>query len=85
MTLHKEDVLKHKMPRIGASLFYSVPGAGVEPARACGPQDFKSGVSTNSTIPAITKKAPFEGAFFVERKTGFEPATSTLARSRSTS
>ncbi len=33
--------------------FCLVPGAGVEPARACGPQDFKSGVSTNSTIPAI--------------------------------
>ena len=26
-----------------------VPGTGVEPVRPCGPQDFKSGVSTSST------------------------------------
>src|SRR5574344_1688048 len=40
------------------------------------PRDFKSLVSTNSTI----------AAFFLvlERKTGLGPATSTLARSRST-
>ncbi len=29
-----------------------VPGAGVEPARMQYPRDFKSRVSTNSTIPA---------------------------------
>ena len=27
----------------------NVPRAGLEPARSQGPQDFKSGVSTNST------------------------------------
>ena len=32
----------------------SVPGAGVEPARPQWPQDFKSCVSTNSTIRAST-------------------------------
>ena len=35
------------------SLSRSVPGAGVEPARPQWPQDFKSCVSTNSTIRAI--------------------------------
>ena len=50
------------------------------------PQDFKSGVSTNSTIRAWkrTKKALIPAPLSVERKTGFEPATSTLARLRST-
>lgn len=28
-----------------------VAGAGLEPARALGPEDFKSAVSTNSTTP----------------------------------
>ncbi len=36
------------------------------------PLDFKSSVSTNSTTRALE--------FFLERKTGFEPATPTLAR-----
>ena len=48
----------------------------------------KSCASTYSAIPAIQrtnlkKKAPLW--CFFEQKTGFEPATSTLARSRSTS
>lgn len=30
-----------------------VPEAGLEPARAIGPRDFKSLVSTNSTTPAF--------------------------------
>ena len=42
--------------------------AGLEPAQPFWPQDFKSCVSTNSTTRAL------------ERKTGFEPATLTLAR-----
>ena len=45
--------------------------AGLEPARPQWSLDFKSNVSTNST----TRAWPF-----VERKTGFEPATLTLAR-----
>ena len=32
----------------------SVPGAGIEPARPIWPQDFKSCVSTYSTIPAYS-------------------------------
>ncbi len=35
-----------------------VPGAGVEPARPQRPQDFKSCVSTNSTIRAQYTKSP---------------------------
>ena len=42
--------------------------AGLEPARPQWSLDFKSNVSTNSTTRAL------------ERKTGFEPATLTLAR-----
>lgn len=37
------------------------------------PLDFKSSVSTNSTTPALV-------FYIIERKTGFEPATPTLAR-----
>ena len=50
--------------------------AGLEPARPKRSLDFKSNVSTNSTTSAswyIFKKVS-------ERKTGFEPATLTLAR-----
>jgi hypothetical protein len=72
------------------SAFALVPGAGLEPARPQWPQDFKSWVSTNSTIRAgdtivheIIKKNLFDRGFF-ERKTGLEPATPTLARSCST-
>ena len=43
-------------------------------------QDFKSGVSTNSTTRAFVLKRTVE----VERETGFEPATPTLARLCST-
>jgi hypothetical protein len=39
----------------GAKLLILVPGAGLEPARTLpGPRDFKSRVSTNSTIRALT-------------------------------
>ena len=46
----------------------------LNPHEHCCSLDFKSSVSTNFTIRAVHD----------ERKTGFEPATSTLARSRST-
>ena len=40
----------------GAKLLILVPGAGLEPARTLpGPRDFKSRVSTNSTIRAQIK------------------------------
>ena len=40
----------------GAKLLILVPGAGLEPARTLpGPRDFKSRVSTNSTIRARVK------------------------------
>ena len=58
-----------------------VPGAGIEPARPQWPQDFKSCVSTYSTTRA---KRLGINTIKSERKTGLEPATSTLARSRST-
>ena len=45
-----------------------VPGAGLEPAREKFPQDFKSCVSTNSTIQAGIRKA----------LAGFEPAIKLL-------
>jgi hypothetical protein len=47
----------------------------LNPHGHCCPLDFKSSVSTNFTIRAVVT---------MERKTGLEPATSTLARSRST-
>ena len=40
----------------GAKLLILVPGAGLEPARTLpGPRDFKSRVSTNSTIRALNR------------------------------
>jgi hypothetical protein len=60
----------------------NVPGAGLEPARPKRTQDFKSCVSTNSTTPAKSRDVAVQR--LCERETGFEPATSTLARSRST-
>ena len=40
----------------GAKLLILVPGAGLEPARTLpGPRDFKSRVSTNSTIRALDR------------------------------
>jgi hypothetical protein len=67
-----------------------VPGAGLEPARPKRSQDFKSRVSTYSTTWACKKNLflkqnslPVAGEG-LERKTGFEPATPTLARSCST-
>ena len=63
-----------------------VPEAGLEPARPQWPRDFKSLVSTSSTTRAeFSKKiSPALGRSFLERKTGFEPATLTLARLCST-
>ena|GEM_PF-3659066 len=63
-------------------------GRESNPYERFGSQDFKSCVSTSSTTPASgiasrQKKHRLRRCF--ERKTGFEPATSTLARSRSTS
>ena len=52
---------------------FRVPQAGLEPARSQWSQDFKSCVSTDSTTAAS-----------LERKTGLEPATPTLARLCST-
>jgi hypothetical protein len=43
---------------LSLSLFLDVPGAGVEPARPQWPKDFKSFVSTYSTIRADLKKKP---------------------------
>jgi hypothetical protein len=40
----------------GAKLLILMPGAGLEPARTLpGPRDFKSRVSTNSTIRALSR------------------------------
>ena len=62
-----------------------VPGTGIEPARPQWPRDFKSLVSTSSTIRAVKENPPLvRGIFDLERKTGLEPATPTLARSCST-
>ncbi len=44
--------LKLKIPIIGFRGVYFVLGAGLEPARPQWPLDFKSNVSTNSTIRA---------------------------------
>ena len=42
--------------KTGAKLLILVPGAGLEPARTLpGPRDFKSRVSTNSTIRALDR------------------------------
>ena len=57
------------------------------PHGRCGPQDFKSCVSTSSTTKASVnrlKKNPTPKNGTLERKTGLEPATPTLARSCST-
>lgn len=75
------------------SLTVMYRGRESNPYERFGSQDFKSCVSTSSTTPAcamnnvmgIKRKSTVSGAFDSERKTGFEPATSTLARSRSTS
>ena len=49
----------------GAKLLILVPGAGLEPARTLpGPRDFKSRVSTNSTIRALTR--PYENKTEIE-------------------
>ncbi len=61
--------------------------AGLEPARAQCPLDFKSNVSTNSTTRAdVSRKNPdsIKRNRDFERETGLGPATPTLARSCST-
>ncbi|MCW3115003.1 MAG: hypothetical protein JWR18_3399 [Segetibacter sp.] len=62
------------------------PGWELNPHSRCGEQDFKSCVSTSSTTRVYQKNPvlPSEGRDFLERKTGLEPATPTLARSCST-
>ncbi len=71
------------------------PGTELNRYLHCCKQDFKSCVSTSFTTGANTsptlskgeerqKKTPVSGGSQCERKTGLEPATSTLARSRST-
>jgi hypothetical protein len=39
------------------SIFYLVPGAGIEPAQPRGPRDFKSLASTNSATQADESRA----------------------------
>ena len=39
-----------------------VAGAGLEPARAVGPEDFKSAVSTNSTTPPFLGISTHDGS-----------------------
>lgn len=66
--------------------YKTVPEAGLEPARPQWPRDFKSLVSTSSTTRAdVQKKSLTNERSILERKTGFEPATLTLARLCSTS
>ena len=52
--------MEHTDPKLlskkGAKILILVPGAGLEPARTLpGPRDFKSRVSTNSTIRALSR------------------------------
>jgi hypothetical protein len=65
-----------------------VPGVGLEPTRPQWSQDFKSCVSTDSTIRAkhSDKKKPDNQSGFLEleRETRLELATLTLARLCST-
>jgi hypothetical protein len=67
-------------------LIYKYPGWELNPHSRCGEQDFKSCVSTSSTTRVYQKKPvrPKAGRDPLERKTGLEPATPTLARSCST-
>jgi hypothetical protein len=68
--------------------FFLCPGPELNRHDPCGSQDFKSGVSTNFTTMApdmhIKKNPPPQARGILERKTGLEPATPTLARSCST-
>ena len=55
-----------------------VPGAGLEPARPQWPQDFKSWVSTNSTIralalPCFDKKKPLSQRLWLSGKRDSNP------------
>ena len=72
-----------------------VPGAGLEPARTCVHKILSlaclpvspSRQLTEGGSPQVNSKnkdVTCATSYFLERKTGFEPATSTLARSRST-
>ena len=59
----------------------------LNPHEHCCSLDFKSSVSTNFTIRAFCLLWDRNNTIrtaVLERKTGLEPATSTLARSRST-
>ena len=67
--LNPVDVLINKQ----VAFFFVLEG-GLEPPQPQWPRDFKSLVSTDSTIRACNR----------ERKTGLEPATLTLARLCST-
>ena len=64
-----------------------VPEAGLEPARACHPRDFKSLVSTCSTTPAFlnTRTAELSRTIFflsqLEATPGFEPGMEILQTS----
>ena len=86
-----EDGTRTRDPNLGKVMLYQlsyfrkilfaqtcVLEAGLEPAQPQWPKDFKSFVSTDSTIRASTS------SLRVERKTGLEPATLTLARLCST-
>lgn len=51
----------------------TMPEAGLEPARARGPRDFKSLVSANSTTPATLKPLKFKdlaGALYYHKAFG---------------
>ena len=66
--------LKQKTRSSDLVFFYLYSERDLNPHGHCCPLDFKSNVSTNSTI-----RATLNGVI-LERKTGFEPATLTLAR-----
>ena len=85
-----EDGTRTRDPNLGKVMLYQlsyfrkmcvaqtcVLEAGLEPAQPQWPKDFKSFVSTDSTIRASLRLSD-------ERKTGLEPATLTLARLCST-
>ena len=67
-----------------------VPGVGLEPTRKQYPRDFKSLVSTIPPPGQFVHKEPKQKNLsesyrsVMERETGFEPATPTLARLCST-
>ena|SRR6056297_1838867 len=52
VSMRMSEIQSSKLRSRSVSRSEFVPGAGLEPARPQRPQDFKSGVSTNSTIRA---------------------------------